>query len=189
MGTQNSLWKKPAAKHDALMQLNVEPGAGHGHIECKSWTSVLAFIRNVLAMRVAATYDGAQVPADLKQVRPGDGWFSLSSGQLLWHAFRVLGSALSGFGMSALAFSLPWEANDVLRELRAVHLHYWYLGAMASETRSSIRLSKRTGLICWQYQPQLRSWFHAWGRVMTSRPAMDRLWRNATHSFVFEMSA
>ena len=61
-------------EHDALMQLIVEPGAGHGHIEDKSWTIVLAFIKSVLPMRLATNYDATQGPAKLKRVSPIDGW-------------------------------------------------------------------------------------------------------------------
>jgi hypothetical protein len=52
--------EKARRDHDARTQLIVEPGAGHGHIEGKSWTIVLAFIKSVFQMRVPAKYDASQ---------------------------------------------------------------------------------------------------------------------------------
>jgi hypothetical protein len=73
-GNTQLAMEKARREHNALMQLIVEPGAGHGHIEGKSWTIVLAFIKSVFEMRVPAEYDAMQGRAKLKQANPADGW-------------------------------------------------------------------------------------------------------------------
>ncbi|MDP2989013.1 MAG: hypothetical protein Q8O57_00405, partial [Kiritimatiellota bacterium] len=61
-------------ENNALMQLVVEPGVGHGHNASKSWTIVLAFIKTLFALRVPQDADLAKGPVKLKAIKEADGW-------------------------------------------------------------------------------------------------------------------
>jgi hypothetical protein len=73
-GNTQFAFDKARREHNALMQFIVEPGAGHEHIEGKSWTIVLAFIKSVFEMRVPAEYDATQGLARLKQASTNRAW-------------------------------------------------------------------------------------------------------------------
>jgi pimeloyl-ACP methyl ester carboxylesterase len=65
-------------QHNALMQLIVEPGLGHGHRGDASWGIVIEFIRTMVELRVPMTTDNNKERPRLNVVNIDDGWLGMN---------------------------------------------------------------------------------------------------------------